>query len=112
MPKGKLRKPMSDEQKAMRAEILAKARAAKAEKALVEKPRTREQEIVWLYQIGNSPQAIARTFKISTEEVMELIGEGNATSVQFVGDQIDASEMGKEAVYNQGTEYRVPFTTD
>lgn len=110
------KRQLSPEQKKAMVERLARAREAKAAKKAEEEakvtPRTREQEIVHLYQIGNSAQAIARTFKTSVEEVLDLVGEGQINNVQFVGDQIDEQEMGREAVYNAGNEYRVPFTTD
>lgn len=110
------RKPLTAEQKAAMAERLAKAREVKAAKRAEEeakiKPRTREEEIIWLYQIGNSPQAIARTFRIDVDEVLVLVGEGHISNITFVGDQIDSDEMGREATYNPGTEYKIPYTTN
>lgn len=70
-------------------------------------------EILNAYQRGrNSIQDIARIFKVSVPEVLDLIGEGQSKSVSVPGDLISEAEAGPDATMNFGKEVKVPFSVD
>lgn len=69
--------------------------------------------VIEAYQTSrNSIQDIARIYKVDVHDVMEAIGEGRSSHVQFGGDLIDASEAGPNAPLNYGKEVKVPITVD
>lgn len=70
-------------------------------------------EILNAYQRGiNSIQSIARIYRVSVDQVLEIIGEENLGTVTIAGDLIDASEAGPGAAMNYGRDYKVPFSVD
>lgn len=70
-------------------------------------------EIKGHYQAGRgSIQDLARIYHVSVEEILNLIGEGTATTVAVQGDMIDQSEAGAGADMNYGKEFRTPFSLD
>lgn len=73
---------------------------------------TREK-ILEHYQRGQgSIQDIARVYRVSVDEVLDIVGEGHLGSVFTQGDLIDASEAGPNAAMNYGRDFKVPFTVD
>lgn len=69
-----------------------------------------EKEIRHWYNLGKgSIQDYARIYKISVEEVLEIVGESNLGTVEVTGDMIDASEAGPGAEMNYGGPVKVPF---
>jgi hypothetical protein len=74
--------------------------------------KTRAEIMHW-YQVGTrSIQDIARIYRVSVDEVLEIIGEKEAAGVDMPGDLIDLSEAGPNAEMNYGRRVSVPFTTD
>jgi hypothetical protein len=72
-----------------------------------------KKEVRAAYQLGKvSIQDIARIKRLTVDEVLEIIGEGELKSVQTGGDLIDPSEAGPGASMNYGRDFKVPFTTD
>lgn len=71
------------------------------------------QEILKAYQTSrNSIQDIARIYKVTVPEVLDLIGEGKSKSVTAIGDQIAPDEIGEGASFNSGKKFNIPYTTD
>lgn len=65
------------------------------------------------YQKGQgSLQDLARIYKVSVPEVLEIIGHSELASVQAPGDMIDATEAGPGAEMNYGREIHIPFSVD
>jgi len=74
---------------------------------------TIRSQILRHYQTGSSSiQAIARSFGISVEQVLDIVGEQKAAGVVVQGDMIDPSELGPGASMNYGRQFRVPFNLD
>lgn len=74
--------------------------------------KTRAEIIHW-YQVGTrSIQDIARIYRVSVDEVLELVGEKELGSVYLGGDLIDRDEAGPNAEMNYGQTVKVPFSTD
>lgn len=71
-----------------------------------------KKKIVEHYQKGQgSIQDIARFYRLTVEEVLEVLGLTNLTNVTVRGDLIDESEAGPNAHINrEGTTHRVPFS--
>lgn len=59
-----------------------------------------------------SIQDIARIYRVSVEEVLDIVGEGEMKSVDTTGDLIDAQEAGPGAEMSYGKTFNVPFSTD
>lgn len=59
-----------------------------------------------------SIQDLARIYRLSVEEVLNLIGEGSSARVYTQGDMIDQNEAGPGVQLNHGKEFNVPFTLD
>lgn len=59
-----------------------------------------------------SIQDIARVYSVDVNDVLEIIGAPELSTVSTQGDLIDPSEAGPGAEMNYGKDYRVPFTTD
>ena len=71
------------------------------------------KEIKHVYMTSSSSiQDIARIYRVTVDQVLEIIGAGNLGTVSTQGDIIDASEAGPGAVLNYGKEFKVPFTVD
>lgn len=71
------------------------------------------QKIYNHYQRGQGTlQDLARIYKVSVDQVLEVIGAPELGSVQAQGDLIDASEAGPNADMNYGKDFKVPFTVD
>lgn len=72
---------------------------------------TREK-IIGHYQRGQgSIQDIARVYRVTVPQVLEVIGQGHLSKVTMGGDLIDQSEAGN-APLNYGEEVPVPFSLD
>ena len=72
--------------------------------------KTTEEQIFYYYQHGKgSIQDLARIYRVSVEQVLQVIGESNLGTVTTQGDMIDASEVGPGASINYGKEFKVPF---
>lgn len=72
-----------------------------------------KKEIIRAYQTsGRSIQDIARIFRVSVEEVLELIGESRAASVESTGDLVDQAEAGPNATLKTSEKIKVPFSTN
>lgn len=65
------------------------------------------------YQKGQgSIQDIARVYRVTVAEVLQIIGQDELLSVEVPGDMIDPSEAGPNVKLNYGEQFNVPFTTD
>lgn len=65
------------------------------------------------YQKGQgSIQDIARVYRCSVEEVLQIIGQDELLRVEVQGDMIDPSEAGPNVQLNYGEQFNVPFTTN
>lgn len=74
--------------------------------------KTRAEIMHW-YQVGTrSIQDIARIYKVSVDDVLEIIGERELSNVSMPGDLIDPSEAGPNADMNYGREVKVPYNVD
>lgn len=72
-----------------------------------------QQVITNHYQGGyHSIQTLARTYNVSVDDVLEIVGEGTLSTVQIPGDLIDQSEAGPGAEMNYGRNVKVPFSVD
>ena len=70
------------------------------------------KEIRQHYQTGNSIQAIARSYRVSVEEVLRIIDQEELATVELVGDQISPDEVGPNATFNPPQKQRATFSTD
>lgn len=60
-----------------------------------------------------SIQDLARVYKISVDEVLEMIGQTDMTTIVTQGDMIDQTEAGPEVTVNPlGRPIKVPYTTN
>lgn len=59
-----------------------------------------------------SIQDIARTYRVTVETVLHIIGEDELTSVHTIGDQVDADEAGDAQLNYYGTKQSAKFSTD
>lgn len=59
-----------------------------------------------------SLQDLARIYRVSVDEVLEIVGHSELGTVTIPGDLIDQSEAGPGAQMNYGRQERVPFTVD
>lgn len=65
------------------------------------------------YQKGQgSIQDIARVYRCTVQEVLDIIGQGDMGKVYIHGDLIDPSEAGPNANMNYGKQETITFTTD
>lgn len=72
-------------------------------------------EIVDLYQHGRgSIQDYARIYRLSVEEVLEIVGERQAATVEIGGDLVDEDELGPtgRGQVNGPEQIGVPFSTN
>lgn len=71
-------------------------------------------KILKTYQTSrNSIQDIARINRVDVHEVLEIIGEGNLSTVTMLGDMVDPSELrGTNAEFNNGSTARVEISTN
>ena len=73
---------------------------------------TREK-IIEHYQKGQgSIQDIARVYRLTVDEVLEIIGVKDISNVRTQGDLIDAEEAGPGAQINLSKDFKVPFSTN
>lgn len=73
----------------------------------------KRKEIYGHYQHGRgSIQDLARIYNVSVDEVLEITGNGELSTVYAQGDLIDASEAGPSAQMNYGKDFKVPFTVN
>lgn len=72
-----------------------------------------EQRVQWFYEHGKgSIQDIARVHRISVDEVLQIIGQGELSTVETTGDMIDQSELGPGATLEHGRQHYVNYSTD
>lgn len=65
------------------------------------------------YQLGQgSIQDIARTYRLSVEEVLEVIGQADIITVEGMGDLIGPEEVGEEATIVPSKTYKAQFSTN
>lgn len=71
------------------------------------------KKIVDHYQRGQgSIQDIARVYRLSVSEVLEILEKKNLENVYFIGDTIDQGEAGPGANMNFGQVENINFSTD
>lgn len=69
-----------------------------------------KKRILEHYQKGQgSIQDLARIYRLSVDEVLEIVGERHLSTVSTQGDLIDVNEAGPNAQMNYGREFKVPF---
>jgi len=75
---------------------------------------TVEEKVMYHYQRGQgSIQDIARVYKLSVDEVLQMVGLDDMSEVQTQGDLIDQSEAGPEVRVNPlGNPAKAKYTTD
>lgn len=72
-----------------------------------------KKEIRKFYLEGKgSIQDYARIYRLSVDEVLDIVGEKHLKTVQFSGDLIDAEEAGPATQLSHGEQYRVPYSTN
>lgn len=72
-----------------------------------------KKEILEAYQTGKSSiQTIARSYRVEVDTVLDLIGEGNLSSVTTFGDMVDQNEVGPNTQLKAGETFKVPYTSD
>jgi hypothetical protein len=72
-----------------------------------------QKEIIDLYQAGHgSIQDLARIYRVSVQEVLNLTGNGALGQVSTGGDLISESDAGPNVQMNYGKSFQVPFTVD
>lgn len=65
------------------------------------------------YQLGQgSIQDIARVYKLEVEEVLEVIGQMEVTTIDDVGDLVDSSELDPGTQVNTSKKHRAKYTTN
>ncbi len=71
------------------------------------------EKLRYRYEHGQgSIQDIARVYRVTVDEVLQAIGEGEMASVSLPGDMISQEEAGPGAQLNYGKDYKVPFSLD
>lgn len=69
-----------------------------------------EKKIIDHYQKAQgSIQDIARVYKVTVNEVLDAIGQGDANHVSVGGDLVDQSEAGPEAKISYGKTYTIDY---
>lgn len=74
-----------------------------------------EAKIKEFYNAGKgSIQDYARIYRLTVEEVLEILGLNDLKQVQMGGDLIDEAELGPtgRGQINPGEEIKVPFSTN
>lgn len=88
------------------------AKETKADKPDLE-AMTIEQRIKWEYEhVPDSIQTIARSHRMSVDEVLAIIEQKELTVVETVGDMVDQSEAGPGVQLETGKQHYVTYTTD
>lgn len=65
------------------------------------------------YQLGQgSIQDIARVYRLTVEEVLEVLGLSDVMEVETSGDLIDQTEAGPEVQLKASNKFRAKFTTN
>lgn len=65
------------------------------------------------YLLGQgSIQDIARVYRLTVDEVLDVLGLSDVKIVEGAGDMIDQHEAGPEAVLREKNIYRANFTTN
>ena len=74
---------------------------------------TTRNKIIEHYQKGQgSIQDIARVYRVSVDEVLDIIGVKDIGTVTYTPDLIDPSEVGPGASFNYGSTEKINYTTD
>lgn len=112
-----VKKPLSEERKQQLRDQLARARAAKVQKAPAKtvsfEDMSVEDRIRYHYQHAQgSIQDLSRIYKVDMDEVLRIIGEHQLSSVATQGDLIDQQEAGQDIEMNYGKDFKVPFSTN
>lgn len=63
----------------------------------------------WYIKGKGSIQDLARIYRVTVEEVLELIGESGLGTVTTQGDMVDPSEAGPGVQLEHGKDFKVPF---
>jgi hypothetical protein len=72
-----------------------------------------KQKIIDHYQKGQgSIQDIARVYRYSVNEVLQVLGMNDLLEVESQGDLIDPSEAGPGAQLEYSKKYNINFTSD
>jgi hypothetical protein len=72
-----------------------------------------KKQIKEFYQQGKgSIQDYARIYRVSVDEILQLIGEEHLSQVTIPGDMIDPNEAGPGATLNYGQDVGVPYSTN
>lgn len=65
------------------------------------------------YQKGQgSIQDLARVYRYTVEEVLEVLGQSDITTIETSGDLIDQREAGPETKLNPTKKFNVNFTVN
>lgn len=63
------------------------------------------------YQLGQgSIQDLARTYRYSMDDILELLGLSDLSSIETSGDLIDQEEAGPEAVLKVSNKFKQKYT--
>lgn len=72
-----------------------------------------KQKIKGHYQRGEgSIQDIARVYRVSVADVLDITGNSEIKTIEFGGDLIDQETAGQGATINYGRVEAIPFTVD
>jgi hypothetical protein len=64
------------------------------------------------YQLGRPIQTIARSYRLSVEEVLDVLGLNDIRTVTSSGDLVGQDETGEDIKIKTETIYKAAFTTD
>ena len=65
------------------------------------------------YQLGQgSIQDIARVYRCTVEEVLDVLGLSDVASVEGMGDLIGEDEAGPEVILKASNKYKAKFSTN
>lgn len=71
------------------------------------------KKVIKHYEQGDgSIQEIARTYRLTVEEVLGMIGQTDVMEVEGIGDLIGSDEAGFEVPIIANKKYQAKFTTD
>lgn len=80
---------------------------------------TTEEQIKHLYENGDgkghapSIQDIARKYRYSVEEVLQILGQTDLLTIQTQGDMVDPDDLtGTSATMNYGRTHKVNYSTN
>jgi hypothetical protein len=72
-----------------------------------------KQKIIDHYQKGQgSIQDIARVYRYSVQEVLQVLGMTDLLEVETQGDMVDSSEVGPDVPLEYSKKHNINFTSD